>query len=50
MKMKEVEMVMLRTTDKAYKVAKKILEKKGVKVRSPKKDQKVKVRVDYLKH
>jgi|GEM_PF-4696905 len=43
-------MVMLRSAGVATKVAKKVLGEKGIKVPSPKKDKKVKIRVDYLQH
>ena len=41
---------MLRNAGVATKVAQKVLGQKGIKVPSPKKDKKVKIRVDYLTH
>ena len=44
-------MVMLRPAGKAYKIAKQVLEKKGIKVRKPNAMQKVKPnRGPYLQH
>ncbi len=43
-------MVMLRPSNKAYKIAKAVLEQKGVKVNPPKADKKTKVKGPYLEH
>jgi len=43
-------MVMLRPDGKAYKVAKAVLEKKGIKVRKPKAEEKVPMMGPYLQH
>lgn len=45
-----INMVMLRPSDKAYKIAKAILNKKGVKVNPPKADKKLNVKSPYLQH
>lgn len=43
-------MVMLRPPGKAYKVAKKVLKKEGVKVPKPDVKQPVKRKVPFLQH
>ncbi len=43
-------MVMLRPSEKAYKIAKKILNQQGVKVNPPKADKKSKLKMPYLQH
>ena len=43
-------MVMLRGAGKAHEIAKKILEKKGVKVVDPKSKEKTKLKGPYLQH
>lgn len=43
-------MVMLRPSGKAYKVAKDVLEKKGIKVKKPKSLEKHKMQGPYLQH
>lgn len=43
-------MVMLRPSEKAYKIAKSVLGQKGVKVSPPKADKKMKLKGPYLQH
>lgn len=43
-------MVMLRPSDKAYKIAKAVLGQKGVKVKPPKAMEKMKLKGPYLQH
>ena len=43
-------MAMLRKPGKAYKIAKKVLKNKGVKVNKPKAMEKVKLKGPYLQH